>query len=227
MIKEWVKCHADEGTLEMFTSPTRQCQLETNQLALDAAERMHEICSSVEEIRSMMESTQRLMNLEKRFGIPNAVLSQHEGMTIIHDSRMIRAKDKKKGKWHMKPCYAILLTRVLLVVQLDEDNHSKYKHVAPIPIASILNVRLLASETKLSSELNGAHGVVIRYVRSKAHEKGRCSAPRGPFSRLLSSITEDKNQQNSSEEVLVLLDDDPAHVDIWKLEIASLVMAWT
>ncbi|CUF83704.1 Hypothetical protein, putative [Bodo saltans] len=228
MIKEWVKCHADEANLEMFSSPIRQCQVEVNKLALDAAERMHEICSSVEEIRSMMESTQRLMKLERRFRIPNAGLSQHEGMTIVHDSFMTRAKDKKKGKWHMKPCYAILLTRVLLFVQLHEDNGTKYKHVVPIPLSSILNVRRLASEAKLSKELNGAHGLVIRYIRSKANEKGRClSAPKGPISRLLSSITEDSNQPDSSEEVLVLLDDDAAHIDIWVLDLSSQVMNCT
>lgn len=226
MIKEWVKCHADEANLEMFSSPIRQCQVDVNKLALDAAEKMHQICSSVEEIRSVMESTQRLMRLERRFGIPSAVLSQHEGMTIVHDSPMTRAKDKKKGKWHMKPCYAILLTRVLLVVQLEQDNMSKYKHVVPIPVSSILNVRRLSSEARLSKELNGAHGIVIRYTKAKADERGRCSAPQGPLSRLLSTITEDSNT-GSSEEVLVLLDDDAAHIDIWVLDLSSQVMHCT
>lgn len=218
MIKEWVKCHADETNLEMFSSPSRRCQMEVNQMALDAAERMHEICAAVDEIRSAIESTQRLMTLETRLGVSHAGLSQHEGMSILHDSSVTKAKPKGKGVWHMKPSYAILLTRMLVVVECTDESRRKCKRMFRVPLQAILDVRRLSSEPKWSKEMNGAHGLIVRFTMLQTKEKGF-------LARLTSSLNQ--SQTETTEEVLVLLDDDPANIDIWVHDISSQVMQCT
>lgn len=220
LIQEWVRCDAAQNRQNEgeTASPLRKCKLEQHARGIAAANQMHVICESVNHIRSSTESTKRLIAMEQKLGLSNGGLSQYTGQVIVHESPLHKAKLKGKGVYHLKPCYAVLLDRLLVVVQCRDEGLTKYKHILRIPLCAIHDVRRLTSSPQLAKDIEGtaepACGFVVRFP---------LIVPQDTFVFRRRSAPEPQCATPSRLEELVLLDDDEIGCGLWISELTLQV----
>lgn len=189
-------------------SPFRSCRVEEYRNAIAAAARLHTICETVNHIRSALETTKELVQLERQLGISNGGLSLHTGQVITLRSRLTKYKYKGVGQWNPKPCYAILLETLLLVVECFDESRRKCKRLIRIPLVSVSGVCRLSITLTKYTPLDIDRGFVIRYRPMGSHD-----GKRSIFSRAAST------KDSDGLEELVLLDDDNSGRELWMQEL--------